>query len=362
MRAPVGKPIMSFGPRRFAAALSMLGIAFATGACSGLDCPKGYDLRGETCYRIRDAGVDGGDAAVEQPEGQDAALDGASIEPIATAPGSCGDGCGAHASCDTESRTCECDPGYIETNAGCVRDRCAQDQACDEPCNRDADCTEKTCQTKICDSGRCVYTELTPGQSGNCASGLVCTASLECKECISDEQCDRLDGMCADGICDASSNTCEAKPKTGACGSLKICSSGSCENSCGNGVVDSLAEEECDPNAAEAGWDDWSCNSETCRRTGLLSSTSYHRCGGDAACTPNETCKPTPAIPWMSLCIPKCFWGVCPFPPGYTAYIDQSARTLCDDAMGHECWIKCASNEDCPPSLTCMGSMCANYD
>lgn len=142
-----------------------------------------------------------------------------------------------------------------------------------------------------------------------------------------------------------------------------MCSGGTCTNSCGNGVVDSAAGEECDHTATAAGWDDWSCNSQTCRQTGLSSSTSYHQCASAADCGSNEICKPTFVQQVIPLCIPKCFASHCPFPPGYESVIPTDRTTsLCDDSRGYECWIDCAVDEDCPPSLTCKGGICANYD
>jgi hypothetical protein len=421
---------MSRRARPSTAALTAVTLVFVAVACSEPQCPGNYYKRGDTCYRIRDVGngssasTDGGGRGPHiELVGADTGDATTTTDAAATtdAPGTtgdCGDRCGAHASCDIESQECECDPGYLETDADCVRDPCAQELACGEhevcgsesgarvcvcadgydqcrdacvdvtsdslncgscgnrcesdrcdsgrcvQCDSAAECADKTCQTKACTSGRCVYTDVTPGQRGSCGSGLVCTSGRECKQCVSDAQCDHLDGVCSEGGCDTSTGTCQSKPKSGSCGNLKICSGTNCVDSCGNGVVDAVAGEECDPKATSAGWDDWGCNSETCRRTGLSSSTSYHRCNGSAECTPNETCTATYTQPAIPLCIPKCFFGACPFPPGYKSVIPRDRQvSTCNDAGGYECWVACATDDDCPAGVMCVGGgLCAAYD
>jgi hypothetical protein len=260
--------------------------------------------------------------------------------------------------CNPSTRVCE--PRNAPTTTACPAGHC--DQGVCVQCSNASECTDRTCQTKGCQSGQCRYSNVPAGQPGTCPSGNVCTSAQLCRECETDAQCNHEDGACTEGRC--MNNACRAVPKTGSCGSLKMCtSSGACEDSCNNGVIDTQAGEQCDPRAA--GSNSWTCDRETCARTGLAAASattasSYRRvCGSDTDCATNEMCV---VQQWIAgifsrapICVPKCDNGQCRRVSGYSLTAPVNA---CTDG----CLVTCSTNADCPPGVECrLGIAAVGY-
>jgi hypothetical protein len=119
---------------RVVVALSLALAAYAV-ACIDPKCPKGYNKKGDTCYRIRDAGADG-DAAESEADVhdgggdlQDSADDAGPENAAPMDAGPCGD-TGMRADCDGEvAETNACDPNPCEHDGKCAST--AQGASCD---------------------------------------------------------------------------------------------------------------------------------------------------------------------------------------------------------------------------------------
>jgi hypothetical protein len=173
-----------------------------------------------------------------------------------------------------------------------------------------------------------------------------------CVQCNGDTDCAGSDN-CNDATC--VNNVCTKRPKVWAnCGSGRVCgASGVCEPACGNKHVDT--DEQCDPTAT--GWDDWSCNRDTCRTTGLSSTTSFHRCSGPSDCSSGETCKATTLLIGLIACIPTCTAAparTCPIPPGYNSSV-VGDNISCDNSQ-YDCVVLCSPK--CPPGIPCQNGVC----
>jgi hypothetical protein len=257
--------------------------------------------------------------------------------------------------CNPSTRICE--PKNAPTTIACPAGHC--DQGVCVQCSAASECADRTCQTRSCVSGQCRYSNVPAGQPGTCPAGNVCTSAQLCRECETDAQCSDENGECTEGRC--MNNACRAVPKTGSCGALKMCTpSGTCESSCNNGVIDSQAGEQCDPMSVAS--NSWTCDRETCLRTGLSASavttgSSFRRiCTSNADCAMNEMCV------WQSrianllgrgpVCVPKCDNGQCRRVPGYSLVKVNSSMDACSDG----CVIDCTTDAECPPGVQCTGN------
>jgi hypothetical protein len=131
---------------------------------------------------------------------------------------------------------------------------------------------------------------------------------------------------------------------------MRVCSSGTCVNSCGNGALDTGAGEECE--ITVSGATDWSCTSG-CRLTGYQNSGLGKSCTLDSQCGPNLTCDAT----WYGsgFCYPRCVGSAtaCTLPPGYTAL---SACSSGAGPGGRSCLVQCRANGTCPAGGVCSNS------
>lgn len=268
--------------------------------------------------------------------------------------------CGAPGECKVRycnPSTHVCEPKNAPTTTSCPTGHC--DQGTCVQCSVASDCADKTCQTASCLSGQCRYANVPAGQKGTCSTG-VCTATQLCRECANDNQCSRYDGDCTAGRC--VNNACQSVAKTGPCGSLRMCSGGICKDSCNNGVVDTQAGEQCDPMAGSS--TDWSCDSSSCTRTGLYSSSYRKKCTSNGDCEASEMCVTTAVIGVLGVttpvCIPKCDGSVCRTVPGYSLHASSNlGGTACSESV--PCFLFCEGSaaSKCPPGVSCMGGTCA---
>lgn len=168
-----------------------------------------------------------------------------------------------------------------------------------------------------------------------------------------------MSDTCHEAKCE--NNECVREVKAGAsCGSGMRCSAstGACEKSCGNSVLDT--GEQCDPGIS----DSWSCNRETCMETNLSAATPYHPCVQGTDCSSGETCGViATATGGIFLCVPKCVGGRCSIPPGYTVrYYGLTDPGMCidtDTADSVVCAVQCSGNADCPGGLHCGEGICS---
>lgn len=256
--------------------------------------------------------------------------------------------------CNPGTRVCE--PKNAASTTTCPRGHCNQG-ACVE-CGSVSECADQACQTKSCVSGQCRYVNVQAGQKGSCTSG-VCTSTQQCAECVGDEHCTRFNGDCSTGRC--TNNACRSEAKTGSCGSLKVCNLGTCSNSCNNESIDTASGEQCDSTVAP--WTSWTCDSKTCKFTGLGNSAYARRCMRDTDCATNESCLNhvllAAAGAGSSVCIPKCDGAICRTIPGYTLTgSNGSSPGVC--SADAPCFLKCTSKSQCPPNLDCYNqTFCA---
>ncbi len=257
--------------------------------------------------------------------------------------------------CDATTNVCQ--PQSAGNTVSCSLGHC--DTGVCVQCSNASECADRTCQIKSCSGGQCQYANVTPGQPGNCSSG-VCTANQQCRECVSDAQCTRFNGLCTVGHCNTSTNACEQQVKTGSCGTLKMCSGTSCVDSCGNGVTDTQAGEQCDPTAPFL--NNWECDQTNCTFTGLSagsSGTSYRKkCSSDTDCATNEMCAISLQIGAITgqtspICLPQCSNGMCRTVPGYTLYQNNQSTACTAQAS---CVVACSQASDCPPGLNCVSN------
>jgi hypothetical protein len=270
--------------------------------------------------------------------------------------------------CDDVGDQCDvCTPGSTACVSGMLRTCNADGQGyTDGPCTQPADqCRQSTCpasRTSCLEGDRAVDAACTA------SGGRFCDGAGECVDCNRDNQC--TSGHCAGSECvqceapahcpgdDACNNpTCSGAGVCGLmrlsdvlCGSQQICTNGTCAAACGNGRIDALTDEECDP--AATGWTSSTCDPATCLRT------VYMGCEFDSDCPyPGSYCPvlPNPENPsgYVSVCAPACPGsnpGVCPTIPG----IEGWQYSCAGEAAAPMCVIGCDFDSDCPSGLECI--------
>ncbi len=252
---------------------------------------------------------------------------------------------------DSGMRECTADV-ECHSQGNCELPHCSVQGRCEAvPTTNHSDC-QLPSSNGVCSDGGCVgcidssdCERLTPDKA-------ICNGGT-CVACNVDKDCSAVLDSCHEPACTNHLCTSRVKPWV-SCGAGKVCdaTTGSCDTACGNGHVDD--GEDCD--YAAPGWDKWSCDSQTCRKTGLSGTTSYHSCASASACSVSETCKPTAALYGAPLCLPTCLNGRCPMPPGYTVKL-LSTDNYCN-SMSADCFVGCAIDGDCPPGLICAGGVC----
>jgi hypothetical protein len=260
--------------------------------------------------------------------------------------------------CDLASGTCSPQPAAQRTS--CSGGLCDGSGQCLQ-CLVKADCGTATCKDRSCNSGSCV--EINSQSGTTCSSGTngrVCDDSGNCVACDVDADCNGHVSVdpCHEAAC--TNHSCGTRIKAWqTCGSSKVCngSTGSCDPACGNGHLDS--GEDCDYNLAPQ--NNWSCNSQTCKLTGVSSFTYRKICTQNADCNTNETCaiSATLGAYWsvvQKLCMPSCSSLVCVSPPGYNVQLHISSPTSCPTSSD-ECLIVCTSASDCPPGVNCTPNL-----
>jgi len=197
--------------------------------------------------------------------------------------------------CDDGSSTCEA---------------CADDGDCSagERCDANT-CVARTCGDGIvdlgesCDDGdtddtnECTDTCLFNAGYGSCASADDCVGSVlvcddpagVCRYPLGDGPCSELNEalVCAGGVCDPASSTCEECADGGDCASNERCESNGCVlASCGDGFVD--PGEVCD-NGAANGDAPLACAVDCLLNVGS-DCTDDDQCTADATCGDEGTC------------------------------------------------------------------------
>lgn len=125
--------------------------------------------------------------------------------------------------------------------------------------------------------------------------------------------------------------------------------------------LDVQVGEPCDPEAC--GLNDWDCDADTHRSTGL-SGTSYRKqCESSGDCAPSEMCAVSLQIGALvgmitPICIPKCTNdGRCQTVSGYRLFQNNQSMNCTEQGS---CVIACSTDTDCPPGVSCWnGSICA---
>ncbi|MBW2188121.1 MAG: hypothetical protein JRG93_00840 [Deltaproteobacteria bacterium] len=206
-----------------------------------------------------------------------------------------------------EATVCEsgvCDEGPATCEA------CADDGDCSvaERCDASA-CVPRTCGDGMLDPGEscddgdvddtndCTNTCLFNAGNGTCASADDCVGSAlvcddpagVCRYPLGSGPCTESDeaSVCAGGICDAASSTCEACAEDRDCESAERCQSNLCVGrTCGDGVVD--AGEVCD-NGTANGDAPQACAID-CRWNVGSDCAADDQCTVDATCGEESTC------------------------------------------------------------------------
>jgi hypothetical protein len=134
--------------------------------------------------------------------------------------------------CNESTHTCA--PKLADSSVTCSAGHC-DNGSCVE-CSTADECPNKVCQTKACSGGKCSYANIAPGKSDKaCSSGKVCSAALECVDCVDNAQCQ----------------------------AGQECSNNKCQALCGNNHID--ANEECEPRLLSRPQDAKYCDAKTCK-------------------------------------------------------------------------------------------------
>jgi hypothetical protein len=152
------------------------------------------------------------------------------------------------------------------------------------------------------------------------------------------------DDACNDPTCSAA-GACGILALTGnVCGSGQVCTDGTCETACGNGRVDAVTDEECEPGVGPYTW--YTCDAVTCQ-----THTWYQRCNSDLDCE-NSACETASGL---MLCLPPCPGNnasTCLLPPDVAAK-GGTPTFVCAETS---CAMTCDSPADCPDHLMCLYS------
>jgi hypothetical protein len=125
--------------------------------------------------------------------------------------------------------------------------------------------------------------------------------------------------------------------------------------------LDAQVGAPCDPEAC--GLNDWDCDVDTHRSTGLSGSSYRKQCESSSDCAPSEMCALSLQIGALTgmikpICIPKCTNdGRCQTVSGYRFFQNNQSMNCTEQAS---CVIACSTDTDCPPGVSCWnGLMCA---
>ena len=228
-----------------------------------------------------------------------------------------------------------CDPG-----TSCVNGQCVE-------CTDASQCQRAPCMRTSCTLGKC---QLTPTPGALCGIGDVCDGNGRCVDCVTVDDCQ---GKVKNDNCNVASctgNTCMSQVQTNAvCGSGARCTAqGECKATCGNGVLETSLDEECDP--AIAGW------------STLCSAGCKQQIYGKP-CTQNSDCG-VPGAPYKgmafcgnnNICAPICGEivsgattdaAICPQIPGRTV-----------QCLYPGCFLTCGSASQCYAGNICSGGFC----
>jgi hypothetical protein len=252
---------------------------------------------------------------------------------------------GQQEQCDGEDNDCD---GRVDNGSLCSSGKmCGGAAGCvectvNDDCRQTADqCSEIYCDTRAhsCEtrqvSGACTVN----GRSGTCTSGncYECNSASECEGTTQTDECHKVECL---------NHSCRPSVNAGAsCGDQKVCSAaGACQNSCGNGVVDRAAGEECDS------------NSDLC--VGCKNAAGYYRfCGDKQLCAADAVCYSVSTSGSDEVCYPKCgsSSGDCSTVgngAGYCAF--GVCSIICGNCDITVTPYKCTLNgKICPQGLTC---------
>jgi hypothetical protein len=146
--------------------------------------------------------------------------------------GSCGNSCGAGASCDGGV----CIPGPCASDADCTGpgERCDAGVCTVPPCASASDCpgTDTQCQTRICSAGACGFSNMPAGNlcddSNACTTGDSCDGSGSCTG-GTPLTCDDSNACTSDSCNPAGGCVNVSLPNGAGCGSGLTCQGGICQ-------------------------------------------------------------------------------------------------------------------------------------
>jgi hypothetical protein len=132
------------GPRVIGLIATWIAAALLSTGCSDPQCPRGYDQKGDTCYRIKDAGRD--DAGTEDGDGglEDATLPALAQGDAQSDGNEAGAGADLDATLDAPEQSGDTGPLDAESDAGAeppAKDASGQAVGCDsDPCQNGGTC------------------------------------------------------------------------------------------------------------------------------------------------------------------------------------------------------------------------------
>lgn len=177
--------------------------------------------------------------------------------------------------CDAGSGACTVQPvnegGACNDGNACTQGETCTGGVCSGPA-LDCDHLDSVCTDGVCNAGTGLCEAQPANQGGACSDGSLCTSNDACDGGVctgTSADCSFLDSDCTQGLCDESSGGCySADVNEGgscddgnACNSNDVCISGTCSQ-CGNGSTDGACGETCDP--PQSGVCDGTCQSVVC--------------------------------------------------------------------------------------------------